>query len=146
MSIISDSCSLTPFELNDEKEFLSSHRFSIRPFRESSDENAQLSPEFREQAVKLYPQSGLSFEQIAEKVGIAGETVCRWVSQHLATLPEEQAKLAAAAAEENKMLRKENARLQEEVTILKKAAAYFAKESIQSSSMPLLKQNVPPIL
>jgi transposase-like protein len=86
--------------------------------------------EFREHAIKLYTQSGLSSEQIAEKLGLVGETVHRWMNQHLATLPAEQAKQSVAVAEENKLLRRENARLKKELLILKKAAAYFAKESI----------------
>jgi transposase len=89
--------------------------------------------EFREAAVRQVLDGGRSMPQVARSLEMSDRTLANWVRQArrgqplLNRLParpvdEVQAELAR--------LRQENARLKLEREILKKAAAYFAKESM----------------
>ena len=70
--------------------------------------------------------SGRSVERVANDLGIAKSTLSRWRSEH------DQADLLEGPHEdvtqELARLRKENEILRQEREILKKAAAFFAKE------------------
>ena len=83
--------------------------------------------EFRISAVKLVNEKGHSIAQVAKDLGVDANSVRYWVKQ-LSTQaglePTGEGELAA----ENRRLRQENKRLLEEREILKKAAAFFAKE------------------
>lgn len=82
--------------------------------------------EFKAEAVRLVEDSKLSAVQVGRDLGVDHSLISRWVTAargHQApdALPtEERAELVR--------LRKENAILQKEREILKKAAAFFAKE------------------
>jgi len=86
--------------------------------------------EFRESAVKLAVESDQPVTKIAEELGVNKNTLHTWISKY--HRPQKQ-KVDRVGEEhlydELKRLRKENKRLTEERDILKKAAAYFAKES-----------------
>ena len=87
--------------------------------------------EFKLEAVQLVKGRGVSVAQAARDLGVHENVLRIWVKQ----LPAEaQAGLAGtglmAAQAELARLRKENAKLRMERDILKKAAAYFAKESM----------------
>lgn len=86
------------------------------------------SAEFKERAVKLAVESD-SMAGIARDLGLSKNTLYGWVRQYhrgpKRVAPVQQEHLY----DELKRLRKENARLQEERDILKKAAAYFAAHS-----------------
>lgn len=86
--------------------------------------------EFRRDAVKLIIEQGYTYPEAADRLGIPFHTLKNWVKHFRAegTLP--PASELNQDSEELKRLRKENQRLQMEVAILKKAAAYFAKESL----------------
>ncbi len=88
------------------------------------------SQEFKEEAVKLVTEQGYSYSQAARDIGISNVTMREWVLK-LKSNPENPAKpdLFPAAIELAK-LRKEMKILKEEHEILKKAAAFFAKESL----------------
>lgn len=84
-------------------------------------------PEFRREAVRLALTSGRTRREIADDLGIGLSTLTRWVRQDRdAEEPiEDQPDLRA----ELKRLRRENAVLKQERDILKKAAAFFAKDA-----------------
>jgi transposase len=85
-------------------------------------------PEFRESAVKLAIESDKSIAQTAKELGINISTLHTWIGKY------SQPKGASIRTtdhhfDEIKQLKKELARITQERDLLKKAAAYFAKES-----------------
>jgi transposase len=85
-------------------------------------------PEFRAQAVELYRSSGLSFARVAADLGVSTGSLKVWVGQAEIDAGEREG-LVSAEREELVALRRENRVLREEREILKKAAAFFVKES-----------------
>ncbi len=85
--------------------------------------------EFRERAVALYRQSGRPFEQIAKELGVSATGLQRWVRQAEVDSGEKPGVSSDDKAELAK-LRRDVRRLEMENEILKRAAAYFAKENV----------------
>ena len=83
--------------------------------------------EFRREAVELYRSSDRPRCQVAESRGISGGSLAAWVKE--ADAAEEPDALDADERAELVWLRKENADLRMDREILRKAAAYFAKET-----------------
>ena len=87
--------------------------------------------EFRESAVKLAVESDQLVARIAEELGVNKNTLHTWVSKYHGPQKQKASQVEDQHLyDELKQLRKENRRLAEERDILKKAAAYFAKESL----------------
>jgi transposase len=86
------------------------------------------SAEFRADAVELVRSSGRPIAQVARELGVNHETLRHWVRQAERA---EQPEAAGEAAKDAELarLRQENAELKLEREILRKAAAYFAKET-----------------
>jgi len=90
------------------------------------------SREFKVEAVKLVTEQGRSFAEAAANLGIADNLLRTWKQ----TLDAEGEQAfpgrgnLPALEEELRRLRAENKRLQMERDILKKATAFFAKESL----------------
>lgn len=87
--------------------------------------------EFKLEAVALVTERGLSPRQVAKDLGIDRSTIGVWVRKAQAgelAGSSSEAKTPDALGAENKRLRRENAILREEREILKKAAAFFARE------------------
>ena len=89
-------------------------------------------PEFRVEAVKLIEQEGLSVDQAAKRLSVPKSSLGNWVrasrSGKLAKVGQGQ-RLAPETEMELARLRKELAEVKLGRDLLKKCAAYFAKES-----------------
>lgn len=89
------------------------------------------SAEFKESAVKLAIENDQPVSKTAEELGINKNTLHTWISKfHQAKKPKIKQVEDERIYDELKILCKENKRLTDERDILKKAAAYFAKESL----------------
>ena len=98
---------------------------------EASRKRRVFSEEFKQDAVRLVVSEKYSFVAAAKAVGIGEQSLRRWHAR-LAPKPEpcgENASLDELRAE-NQRLRRELRRAELEREILKKATAYFAKESL----------------
>jgi len=94
--------------------------------------------EFKAEAVKLVTEQGLSHQEAAQRLGIPKGSLSNWISNHRqrsrsgsqgapGELTREQLQVEVTR------LRRELARAEMEREIVKKAAAYFAKESLQGT-------------
>jgi transposase len=86
------------------------------------------SEEFRQEAVRLLRSSGRSVPQLAKELGVSEGSLRNW-SQQLDVNEGKAEGLNSAERDELRRLRRENKVLAEEREILKKAAAFFARES-----------------
>ena len=86
--------------------------------------------EFRLGAARLVVEQGYSQAEAARRLGVTANSIKAWIDQFCATGELPPAGQPVPEAEEMKSLRKQVRRLQMENDILKKAAAYFAKESL----------------
>lgn len=99
--------------------------------QEASRRTRRFSEEFKRDAVRLVVEEGYTFKAAAAAVGVSDQSLRAWHTKFVpppapcgenATLEE--------LREENQRLRKQLRRAELEREILKKATAYFAKESL----------------
>jgi len=88
----------------------------------------RFTPEYKAEAVRLLRESGRPYKEVAEDLGISAGSLYRW-NQELRGSPRETVDIELSPEEEVKRLRKRVRELEMEREILKKAAAFFAKES-----------------
>jgi len=87
--------------------------------------------EFKQDAIKLVVEQRYSCPEVARRLGVAASNVSRWVRQYR----QDQQDISEGGIPRSELeaeirrLKKENKRLEMEREILKKAAAFFAKES-----------------
>ena len=84
------------------------------------------SEEFRREAIRLTESRLIT--QVARELGIHSETLRGWRRQARAAGAPAAGSGTVPSLEENRRLRRENARLLEEREILRKATACFAKD------------------
>ena len=88
--------------------------------------------EFKTSAVKLAVESDQSVAQIARDLGVNDNTLYSWINKYSNSYKNNQNNMQVnneSCFEENKRLKKELTLVKQERDLLKKAAAYFAKES-----------------
>jgi len=95
----------------------------------------QYTDEFREEVAKLVLDGEKSLPQVARELAIPKGTVTNWVravQEARGTVPQlvDGRELDKSERDELLRLRRENERLRQERDILKKAAAFFAKENL----------------
>ena len=85
--------------------------------------------EFRRQAIELVQLTGKPASQVAKDLGISDLTLRNWLKQADADAGKRPDGLSSDERAELGRLRRENQTLRMEREILKKAAAFFAKET-----------------
>ena len=93
-----------------------------------STKRKRYTAEFKAEAVKLVLEQGLTRAQTARDLGVSESVLCKWVRK--AERKEEPATLTGEERDELLRLRKQVQVLRTEREILKKAAAFFAKENL----------------
>ena len=83
--------------------------------------------EFKIEAVKQVAERGFSVVDVAMRIGVSQHSLYLWIKQY--GVPASERQEAQGQAAEIRRLKAELKRVTEERDILKKAAAYFAKES-----------------
>ena len=87
--------------------------------------------EFKIKAVELLRSGGRSQEQIAKELGIADSSLYKWSKQYdSGKFAQAPGKVQSSSDKEIARLTSELRRKTLEVEILKKATAFFAKESV----------------
>jgi transposase len=95
--------------------------------------NGRYTKEFRQEAIKLITEQHLGITEAARRLDIPPNTLDNWYRKYKAGKLEEVGQNYRPLTEaevELAWLKKENATLKMENEFLKKAAAYFAKESL----------------
>jgi transposase-like protein len=83
--------------------------------------------EFKAEAVKRLLEGGKGLSEVATELGLSPGRLSGWRSEHLAAGSAEALAQRKAEQAELQRLKRENKRLGEEVEILRKAAAFFAR-------------------
>lgn len=84
--------------------------------------------EFRREAVGLIRSGQRTLAEAAESLGVSQQTLRNWLKQEAVDTGRAEG-VSSEEREELRRLRRENRILREEREILKKAAAFFAKEN-----------------
>jgi len=86
--------------------------------------------EFKDRAVRMVISSEKSVPQIANDLGIKVTTLYSWVNKAKSADVQSNSQTNEQMFDELKRLKRELAEVKEQRDILKKATAYFAKESL----------------
>lgn len=85
-------------------------------------------PEFREQAARLVVEGQRTIAEVAREYGLGETTLGNWVKKYREDHAGEEPPLELSERAELAELRRRNREMEMELTFLKKAAAYFARE------------------
>jgi len=83
--------------------------------------------EFKLEAVKMITERGVPVKELSDRLGVSTWSLYQWVKHY--AVPPEQRKEQDDQAAKIRRLESELKRVTEERDILKKATAYFAKQS-----------------
>jgi transposase len=84
--------------------------------------------EFKSEAVRQVVERGYSVADVAKRLGVSAQSLYKWVRSSQPSDDEKHKAELIEVKRENLRLRAELARAKEERDILKKAAAYFARQ------------------
>jgi transposase-like protein len=87
-------------------------------------------PEFRQRAIEFARQGTIPVSKIAKDLGISDSCLRNWMHQADADENGSGGRLASGEKKELAELRRRNRQLELENEILKRAAAYFARENV----------------
>jgi len=93
-------------------------------------QSKRYSKEFKWEAARLVVEHGYTFKEAAKRLGVTDWSIRQWVQKFRQNGQLSPASTTQPQADEMRRLRQETKRLQLENEILKKAAAYFARESL----------------
>lgn len=90
-------------------------------------------PEFRAEAVELVKSSGRPVAEVARSLDLSDTTLGNWVKadRERRERDADPDALTESEHDELKRIRKESAQLRVDLEILRKAAAYFARETMR---------------
>ena len=89
----------------------------------------RFTPEFKVEAIKQITERGYSVKDVSERLGASDKSLYNWLKQHKqATNPDPVVTQQQGLAAKNAKLKAALKCAEEERDILKKAAAYFAKQ------------------
>jgi transposase len=88
--------------------------------------------EYKAEAVKRLEEGGKGLQAVADELGVHANQLRMWRNEQLAIGSAEALARQKAEAAELARLRREVKRLEQENEILKRAAAFFARETIAS--------------
>ena len=91
------------------------------------------SPEFKDEAVRQVIERGYPVAEVAKGLGVSAHSLYKWVKGVKPSKADQHANELVEAKGEILRLRAQLRRTEEERDILKKAAAYFAREPEQST-------------
>ncbi len=92
--------------------------------------NGRFTEEFKEEAVKQVKERGYKVSEVSKRLGISTHSLYKWLKQVRGSNGRHGRDKPEDLRQENQRLKNELKRVEEERNILKKAAAYFAKESV----------------
>jgi transposase len=87
-------------------------------------------PEFRQRAVQLAREGTAPVAKIAKDLGISESCLRNWMAQADADENGSSGRLSSSEKKELAELRRKNRLLEQENEILRRAAAYFARENV----------------
>ena len=87
------------------------------------------SDEFKQEAVQMCQEPGTTMAEVSRNLGVHYSLLRKWKLQMAEEKQQQNRELSEAERLELARLREENKRLRMERDLLKKAAAFFAKES-----------------
>ncbi len=88
----------------------------------------RFSPEFKDEAIRQITERGYSVADVAQRLGVSSHSLYKWVKAVTPDKTAQHSQDLIEAKSEVLKLRAQLRRTEEERDILKKAAAYFARE------------------
>jgi transposase len=97
---------------------------------EGKKNKSRYTKEFKDSVLKLVAESNEPMTKIADDVGINKKTLYGWAMKEKSSQIQLDKAMELTLVEETKQLKKQLALVTQERDILKKAVAYFAKETL----------------